>query len=100
MTGSSWLVYLSIHNTPFQEIIHQLTGRIIHLHVERFDLAGKVVEHHYSGNGNGKAQRGRDQRFRDSAGNGAYAGSVLSLNFAEGVNDADDRPQQPDERRG
>src|SRR6266853_2901673 len=84
----------------FQKIIHQLTRRIVHLDIERFDLAGEVVEHHYGGNGDGQTQGCGYQRLRNAASDCADAGGLLALNLAEGVDDADHRAQQADERCG
>src|SRR5258707_12111744 len=48
----------------FQKIIHQLTRRIVHLDIERFDLAREVVEHHYGGKNSWQTHGGRLPRLR------------------------------------
>src|SRR5438874_1440308 len=47
-----------------QEVIDQLARGVIHLHVERFDLAGEVVEHHDGRDGDEQPERRGHQRFR------------------------------------
>src|SRR5215469_2435343 len=82
-----------------QEIIHQFAGGVIHLHVERFHLAGEVVEHHDGGDGDEQSQRRGHQGFRNTAGDCAQTGGLLLGNLFERVENSDDRAQQADERR-
>ena len=46
-----------------QEIIDQFAGGVVHFHVECFDAAGEVVEHHDGGDGHEQADSGGHQGF-------------------------------------
>ena len=56
------------------EIIKQFGGGVTHFDVEGFQAAGEVVEHHDGRDGDEQTEGGGDQRFRDTAGNGAETG--------------------------
>src|SRR5713226_9261956 len=86
------------HSPALQEVIDQFARRVIHLHVERFHAAGQVVEHHHGRDGHEQSDRGRHQRFRDTACHGCQTGSLLGLNTFKCVDDADHRAQQSHER--
>ena len=67
------------------EVVDQFARGVIHLHVERFDTSGEVVEGHNGGDGDEQAERRGDQGFRDAAGNRADARGLLGGDLLEGV---------------
>src|SRR5689334_10332708 len=83
-----------------QEVIDQLRGRVIHLHVEGFNLVGEVVEHHDGGNGDEQSNSRRHQRFRNTACDCAKTRGLLCRNLAERVQNSDHGAEQSDERSG
>src|ERR1041385_7469527 len=52
-------------SAALQEIVDQLAGGVVHFHVERFDAAGEVVEHHDGGNGDEQADGRHDVQLPD-----------------------------------
>src|SRR5271157_4680329 len=46
-----------------QEIVDQLAGAVVHLHIEGFHLVGEVVEHHHGRNGDKEPDGGGHQRL-------------------------------------
>src|SRR5882757_2707884 len=67
------------------EVVHQFTGTVVHLDVERLYLAGEVVERHNRRDGDEKTECRRYQSFRDTAGDCADTGGFLRCNLLEGV---------------
>src|SRR5689334_8583984 len=84
-----WLLSNCLYQLPtsaaLQEIIDQLRGRVIHLHVEGFNLVREVVEHHDGGDGDEQSDGRRHQRFRNTAGDCAETRGLLRRNLAERV---------------
>src|SRR5437879_2170089 len=81
------------------EVVHQLAGAVVHLDVERFNLAGEVVERHNGGDGDQKAERRRHQGLRDTARDCADTRGLLRGDLLEGVQNTDHRAEQADEGR-
>ena len=79
------------------EIVDQFARGVVHLDVESFDTASKVVEGHNGRDSHEQAECSGDQGFRDAAGNRADARSLLGGDLLEGVQNADDGAEQPDE---
>ena len=80
------------------EVVDQLAGAVVHLDVERFHLAGEVVEGHNGRDGDEQAERRGDQGFRDTAGDCADTGGLLGRDLLEGVQNTDHRSEQADKR--
>ena len=80
------------------EVVDQFARGVIHLDVEGFDAAGEVVEGHNGRDGDQQAESGGNQSFRDTAGNCADARGLLGGDLLEGVQNADNRAEQADER--
>ncbi len=80
------------------EVVDQFARGVIHLHVESFDTSGEIVERHNGGDGHQQAERRGDQGFGNTAGNRADARSLLRGDLLEGVQNADDRAEQSNER--
>src|SRR6185437_14224824 len=83
-----------------QEVIDQLRGRVIHLHVEGFNLVGEVVEHHHGGDGDEQSDGRRHQRFRNTTGDCTETGRLLRRDLAERVQNSDHGAEQSDEWSG
>ena len=79
------------------EVVDQFARGVIHLHVERFDTTREVVKRHNRGDGHQQAERRGYQSFRNTAGDRADARSLLGGDLLEGIQNADDRSEQPDE---
>src|SRR5947209_1199266 len=86
------------HAALLQEIIDQLAGGVVHLHVKGFDFAGEVVEHHHSGDGHEQSQSGGHQSFRNTTSDSSQTGLLLLRDLAEGVENSDYGAEQSDER--
>src|SRR5579864_8389463 len=80
-----------------QEVVDQFARRVIHLDVERFHAAGQVVEHHDGRDGDEQPDGSRDQRFRDTAGDGSQTGGLRVVDADEGVQNAHHRAEQSHE---
>src|SRR5260370_18950165 len=80
------------------EVVHQFTGTVVHLDVERLHLAGEVVERHNGRDSDEKTKRRRYQSFRDTAGDCADTGGLLRCNLLEGVQNTDHGTEQADKR--
>jgi len=50
------------------EVVDQLHGGVVHLHVKRFDLVREVVVSPHRRHGDEETERRGDQRFSDTAG--------------------------------
>src|SRR6185369_6808842 len=81
------------------EVIHELRRGVIHLDVEVLDARRQVVVDPDGGNRDDQPERGFDEGFRDTDGDGAQTGRAARSDALERVDDADDRAEQPDERR-
>jgi hypothetical protein len=53
------------------KVVNQLAGRVVHLHVEGFHLAGEIVEGHNRGDGHEQAESRGHEGLRDTAGDRA-----------------------------
>src|SRR5208337_5128096 len=81
------------------EVVDQLHRGVIHLNVESLHLVGEVVVGPHGRYGDEQTEGGGDEGFGDTAGDGRQTGGLLLLDALEGVQDADDRAEQSDERR-
>src|SRR5688572_19763294 len=81
------------------EEVDELRRRVVHLHVEVFDAAGQVIVEPNCRNRDDEPERGLDERFRDTGRHRADTTGAAGRNALERVDDADDRAEQPDERR-
>src|SRR5688572_8582976 len=82
------------------EVVDQLRRRVRHLHLETLDLAHEVVVHPHRGDGDEQPERGRCQGLGDPGRHGAETAGTGEGHASESVDDADDSPEQTDERRG
>src|SRR5690606_3602728 len=82
------------------EVVDHLRRGVVHLHVEVLEAARQVVVEPHRRNGDEEAERGLDERFRNTGRDGADAARTRRGDTDERVDDADDRAEQTDERRG
>jgi len=80
------------------EVVDQFARGVVHLHVERFDTTGEIVEGHDCRDSHQKAKGRGNQGLRDAARDRADARGLLRRDLLEGVQDADDRAEQANER--
>src|SRR5205823_7787768 len=73
------------------KVVHELRRRVVHLDVEVFDAAGKVVVEPDCRNRNDQTERGLDERFRNTDRYGADTRRARRADALECVDDADDR---------
>src|SRR6185295_17650370 len=71
------------------EEVDQLRGGVRHLDLQALDPAGEVVEHPGGRDGHEEAERGGDERFRDTGGHGGDTARARGRHAAERVDDAD-----------
>src|SRR5205085_1864253 len=81
-----------------QEVVDQLRRRVVHLNDEAVNLAREVVEEPHGGHGHGESERRRQQSLGDAARDRADAGRLRGLHAGEGVDDAEHRAEESDER--
>src|SRR5260221_7178565 len=81
------------------EVVHELRRGVVHLDVEVLDARRQVVVDPDGRNGDDQAERGLDERFRNTDRHRAEAGRAGRADALERVDDADDRAEQADERR-
>src|SRR5664279_1809216 len=67
------------------EVVDQLAGGVVHLHVKRLDASGEIVEGHDGRDGDQKSEGRGYQGFRDAAGDRADARGLLRGDLLEGV---------------
>ena len=91
-----WLALVAL----LDEVVHQFARGVVHLHVEGFHAAGKIVEGHNGGDGDEQSEGRGDKGFRDTAGDRADTRGLLGRDGLEGVQNSDDGAQQADERSG
>src|SRR5207245_11438825 len=96
MTYLSLLLRAAAQN----EVVDELHRGVVHLDVEGFHLVGEVVVSPDGGDGHEKTEGGRNEGFRDTAGDGRETGCFLRVDALKGVQDPDDRAEQPNEERG
>src|SRR5208283_3713441 len=82
------------------EVVDELHGGVVHVHVESFDLVGEVVVSPHGGNGDEQAEGGGDKGLGDTACDRRQTGGFVRGDTFEGVQNADDRAEQSDERCG
>src|SRR6266566_1691882 len=83
------------------QVVDQLLGGVRHLHREEVDLGAEVVVQPYGGNGDDEAERGRDERFRDTGRHrGERAAAPRRRHAREGVHDPHHGAEQSHERGG
>jgi hypothetical protein len=80
------------------EVVHQLARAVVHLDVERLHLVGEVVERHNGRDGDEQTERGRDQSFRNTAGDCADTRGLLVAMAWKAFKNTDDGAEQADER--
>src|SRR5687768_2884044 len=80
------------------EVVHELRRRVVHLDVEVLEPAREVVVEPHGRNRDDQAQRGFNQRFRNTGRDGGQARGSRGADPGERVDDADDRAEQADER--
>src|ERR1700722_20008242 len=100
MTEPDWTLkcaMLFLSASPRDEVVDQLHGGVVHLHVESFTLVGEIVEGPHGRYGHEQAERGGDQGFRNTAGYRGKTGCLLSGDALKRVDDADHRAEQSDE---
>src|SRR5258708_14647772 len=85
---------------PLQEVIDQFARGVVHLHVEGFDPAGQVVEHHNGRDGYEQPDSRGYQRFCDTASDRRQTCGLLFRDTSECIQDAHHCSEQPDERGG
>ena len=81
------------------EVVHELRRRVVHLDVEVLEPAGEVVVDPHRRDRDDEAERGLDERFRNTGRHGAEAARPGGRDAVERGDDADDRAEQSDERR-
>src|SRR5579862_111479 len=81
------------------EVVDELRRGVVHLHVEVLDAARQVVIEPHRRNRDDEAERGLDERLRDTARDGADAARAAGRDAFERLDDADDRAEQSDEGR-
>src|SRR5437016_6125757 len=70
------------------QVVDQLLGGIRHFDRQEVDLGAEVVVQPYGGNGDDEAERGRDERFRDTGRHrGERAAAARRRHAREGVHD-------------
>src|SRR5262249_46713761 len=82
------------------EVVDQLRRGVVHFDVEVLDAAGQVVVEPDGRDGHDEAERRLDERFRDTGRDRAETAGAGCRDALERGDDADDRAEQPDERRG
>src|SRR5213594_696270 len=82
----------------FEQAIHELVRRPVHLDVEILDLAREVVESHDGRDRDEDAQGRRDQGLSDAARNHRHSAGPRGRDAPEGVNDSDHGAEKTDER--
>src|SRR5262245_37993729 len=82
------------------EVVDQLRGAVGHLDLEPLDLVHEDVEEPDRRNRDEEAERRRDERLRDARRHRRDTARTGQRHSAEGVDDADDRSEEPDERSG
>ena len=80
------------------EVVDELRRGVVHLDVEVLEAARQVVVEPHRRDGDEQAERGLDERFRDTGRHGADAARAGGRDADERVDDADDRAEQSDER--
>src|SRR5262245_46061220 len=76
-----------------EEDVDDLVRRLVHLDVEALEKTGEVVERDDGRDRDEDAERGRDERFRDTARDRRHAAGARGRDAAEGVDDPDDRAE-------
>src|SRR6266516_1408688 len=83
------------------QVVDQLLGGIRHFDRQEVDLGAEVVVQPYGGNGDDEAERGRDERFRDTGRHrGERAAAARRRHAREGVHDPHHGAEQSHERGG
>src|SRR5678815_4411197 len=82
------------------EVVDQLRGAVGHLDLEPLDLVHEDIEEPDGRDRDEQAERGRDERLRDARGDRRDTARTAHRHSPEGVDDADDRSEQPDEGSG
>src|SRR5690606_37780311 len=82
------------------QVVDQLAGGVLHLHVEAVDAARQVVEEEHRGDCDDEADGGDDQGLGDAGGHGRDAAAAGAGDALEGDDDADDGAEQADEGGG
>src|SRR6266487_1020163 len=81
------------------EVVDELHRGVVHLDVEGFHFVGEIVVGPDGWDGHEETEGGSDERFRDTAGDGRQTSGLVCLDALKGVQNADDRAKEPDERR-
>src|SRR5580704_13898154 len=87
MTAPAWGLYamgLLLSGATRDEVVDQLHRGVVHLDVESLNLVGEIVVRPDGGHGDEQAERGGDERFGNTAGDGGEAGSLRALDAFEG----------------
>src|SRR5438309_8273620 len=82
----------------FEQAVHELGRRAVHLDVEVLDLAREVVESDHSRDRDEDAQGRRDQGLSDAARNHRHSAGPRSCDAPESVDDSDHGSEQTTER--
>src|SRR5687767_15458852 len=82
------------------EEVHELRRRVIHLDVEVLEASREIVVEPDGRDGHDQSQCRLDERFGDTGRHGTETGRTRAADTGERVDNADDRAQQTDERRG
>src|SRR5262245_4364598 len=82
------------------EVVDELRRGVVHLHVEVLNARRQVVVDPDGRNGDNEAERGLDERFRDTDRHGADTGGSAVADALKRVDDANDGAEQPDEGGG
>src|SRR5213596_4244564 len=82
------------------QVVDQLLGRVGHLDRQEVDLGREVVVEPHRGDCDDEAERGRDERFRDTGRHRSERAATAGRRYAgEGVDDPHHGAEQADERR-
>src|SRR4029453_13111611 len=76
------------------KVVDKLRRRVVHLDVEVLDAARQVVVEPDRGDRDDETERGFDERFRDTGGDGAETARTGGRDALERGDDADDRAEQ------
>src|SRR5215472_17871037 len=91
---------LQLPGAVLNKVINQLRRRIVHFHDEAIDFAREIVEQPHRGHGHQQSQRGSEQRFGNTAGDGRDTRRFSVLHAAERVDDAEHCAEQTHEGSG
>src|SRR5262245_7731027 len=80
-----------------EQDVHDLGRGLVHLDLEAIELTRELVERYDSRDRDEDAERRRDQRVRDAAGDRGHAAGARGRDALESVDDPDHRAEEADE---